>query len=377
MARYSHLLTEESISSIAKQYRFPHELYIEKFIMDLEMHAHIAQQVDCITRGGLCMPFHLRTQEARRLSIDVDLLTPWTVDEVKQAMNDINDAMSDVRCSKHEPKNPHPLDNLISYNVYYHSRLQGDTFIKVDFFCDMDIGLSSELVGSGFSLFGFDTRHAMNLLSKGALLGDKITTMALGTIGLRPNRQTEIAKQVYDLGLLIRVATKPDLHVALDTFENMTDFKIRHFDHSPKYTVSDINHSIAESVSNLLSFRSTVTVTEDQNKRYADFQGTYLAKVTKYKKTAHISDILLVSLYNQHLGRILNGEITRTQAVDSLHEILEQTRKIESGGIADTPRTRELYVRAIPDSVDFNKKILKGATLEHLFLMSRLYLTPV
>lgn len=323
------------------------------------------------------MPFHLHTQEAKRLSIDVDLLTPWTVDEVEHAMNDMNDAESDIRCSKHKPKNPHPLDNLISYYVYYSSVLQGNTFIKVDFFCDVDIKLSSELVGSGFSLFGFDTRHDINLLSKGALLGDKITTMALGTIGLRTNRQTEIAKQVYDLGLLIRAATKPDLRVALDTFENMTGFKIRHFVHSPRYTVSDISHSIAESVSNLLTFRSNVTVTEEQNKRYSDFQGTYMAKATKYRKTAHISDILLISIYSQYLERILNGEITRTQAIDSFHKIVEQIRMIENGSIDDTPQTRESYMQVIPDSVDFKKKILNGATLEHLFLVSRLHLMPI
>ena len=76
MAGYLHLLTEESISSIAKQYGFPHELYVEKFIMDVEMHARIAPRIDCVIRGGLCMPFHLCAQEARRLSIDVDLLTP-------------------------------------------------------------------------------------------------------------------------------------------------------------------------------------------------------------------------------------------------------------------------------------------------------------
>ena len=85
MIGYSYLLTEKNISSIATQYGFPHELYIEKFIMDLEMHARIAPKIDCIIRGGLCMPFHLYAQEARRLSIDVDLLTPWTVGEVENA----------------------------------------------------------------------------------------------------------------------------------------------------------------------------------------------------------------------------------------------------------------------------------------------------
>ena len=65
-------------------------------------------------------------------------------------------------------------------------------FVKVDFFCDVDIRISSELVKPGFSLFGFDTTHEMSILSKGSLLGDKITTMAIGTIGLKLARQAEV-----------------------------------------------------------------------------------------------------------------------------------------------------------------------------------------
>ena len=54
----------------------------------------------------------------------------------------------------------------------------------------------------------------MRILSRGSLLGDKLTTLALGTIGLRPSRQTEIAKQVYDLGLLLKSSTTGSCGVA-------------------------------------------------------------------------------------------------------------------------------------------------------------------
>lgn len=77
---YSALLTVENISSIAERFGFADKASVEKFIMDFEVHSHIAQQADCITRGGLCMPFHLPTTEAGRLSIDIDLLMPgWWV----------------------------------------------------------------------------------------------------------------------------------------------------------------------------------------------------------------------------------------------------------------------------------------------------------
>lgn len=370
---FSSLLTEKNISSIAKQYGFADKLSIEKFIMDFEMHSHITQQVDCITRGGMCMPFHLPTIEARRLSIDIDLLTSKTVAEIRQVMSNLNDTITDVRCDELIPRNPYPLDNLISYRVYYDSCLGGRKFVKVDFLCDVNISLSSQLIKSGFTLFAFDTNQDMNILSRGSLLGDKLTTMALGTIGLKPTRQTEIAKQIYDLGTLLKMATKPDLQVAFDTFENMTNFKVSHFNHNPKYTLSDINNSISESVFGFLNFKSAVSITDRQEKRYNDFQGTYLTKKTRYKKTEHVTDILLINLYNQYLHRYLNGEITQAQAVDSLYDVLKQVNKIKNNSISNAPQMRASYKQSIPDSVHFKKKILNGALLEHVFLIHELY----
>ena len=101
------------------------------------------------------------------------------------------------------------------------------------------------MIRSGFSLFNFKTKQDMNILSKGSLLGDKITTMALGTIGLKPTRQTEIAKQIYDIGTLLKTVTKSDLQMAFEMFESMTNFKVSH---DQRYNISDISRSIADRV---------------------------------------------------------------------------------------------------------------------------------
>ena len=366
-------MTEENISSIAKRYGFTDKLPVEKFIIDFEMHSHITQQTDCITRGGMCMPFYLPTTEARRLSIDIDLLTPRTVGEIRHVMRRINDAVTNVRCDELIPKNPYPLDNLISYKVYYNSCLGGTQFVKVDFLCDVNIRLSSHLVKSGFTLFGFDTICDMRILSKGSLLGDKITTMALGTIGLKQTRQTEVAKQIYDLGLLLKMATKSDIQVAFDTFKDMTGFKVSHFDHDPRYEISDVSNSIAESISGFLNLRNAVSITSIQDKRYYGFQSTYLAKKSPYKKTEHVTDVLLVCLFNQHLRRYLDGEITKTHAADSLYGVLEHVKKIKKSSKGQAQQMRALYMQSIPDSAAFNKRILNGALLEHVFLMNKLY----
>ncbi|MCY4490294.1 MAG: nucleotidyl transferase AbiEii/AbiGii toxin family protein [Thaumarchaeota archaeon] len=369
---YLTLLTEKNILAISKKYGFIDESYLEKFIMDFEMHHRIVKQIDgCITRGGLCMPFHTPTIEAKRLSIDIDLLTYKTVDEVKDIMDNINNTMTDIKCEKIVPMKPYPIDNLISYYVEYKSCLTDKDRIKIDFLCNVNIQICSEIIKSGFELFDFSTKHDIKILSKGSLLGDKLTTMALGTIGLKLTKQTEIAKQIYDIGILLNVSKKPDLHISFDTFKSLTDFKISHFNHVPKYTIADISDNIAKSASDFLDLKRAVTVTTNQEKRYLDFHGTYLAKKTIYKKNDHINDILLLNLYIKYLCRYLNGKITQTLAVDSLYNIIEQANKIKDR--STTPQMIELCKDSIHKSAKFNTKILKGASPKHLFLIQKLY----
>lgn len=213
----------------------------------------------------------------------------------------------------------------------------------------------------------------MNILTMGSLLGDKLTTMALGTIGLKPARQTEVAKQIYDMGALLKIATKPDLLESFGAFESLTGFKAGHFNHDPRYTVSDIVDSIAESVSGLLNLENAISITGIQGTRYASFQSTYLTKTAYYKKTEHVTDVLLVSLYNRYIRRYLSKEMTRDRAADSLHDTLRQLNAIRGNKIDNAPKMRASYIDDIPDSVSFNKKILNAALLEHVLLIHELY----
>ncbi len=341
--------------------------------MDFEVHARIARRADCVTRGGMCMPFHTADGAARRLSVDVDLLTGLTVDETRGVMGGISGAPPGILCDEYVPRNPYPLDNLVTYRAYYDSCLGGRRYVKVDFFCDVDVQPDSELKRSGFELFGFETAHDMRILSKGSLLGDKLTTLALGTIGLRPSKQTEIAKQVYDLGLLLKSSTRRDLEVSLGAFESMTGLKTEHFAREPRYDIPDVIASVTDSVFGLLDLKSAVSITGRQAKRYNDFQGTYLAKKHRYRKTEHVTDVLLLCAYSVHVRRCLDGEVTKSEAARTLHDILEQVKSIRGDGVPDPGRRAASYMRDIPDSAGFGKKMLGSALLEHVFLVRELF----
>jgi len=366
---YSSILTESHVSSIASKHHFTDKLTVEKFIMDYEMHHHITDVVDCTTRGGMCMPFHTSSQTAKRLSIDIDLLTSASIVQIRQIMENIPSKVNEVRCEEMDPKDPYPLDNLISYRVHYNSCLGGSKFIKVDFFCDVNSKLDTNTIPKGYSLFAFNTNKEIPILSKGALIADKITTLGLDTIGLKPTRQTEIAKQIYDIGVLMKSSSLKDLESALETFQTLTSIKIEHFDHTPKFTLSDIVKSIDGSVSSFINFQNAVSITGKHEKRYNDFKGTYLSTTADYKKTEHVSDVLLIKIFAQHLNRLINGEPI-SEVAKSFFKIISELNSLS--GSNNTNQIRSSLMQQFPTTLPFKKNILPSAKLEHVLLLKEI-----
>ena len=369
MLSYPELLTAETITRLATEYEFTVPQYVERFIRCFEIHNHITQVINCVTRGGMCMPFHLPNFEVRRASVDVDLLCHHSVDEIRHVMTGINRSADGIECRELRPRNPYPLDNLVSYSILYDSCFGQQGRVKVDFFCDVDLALESQTIRPGTHVLGFNTVQSMNILSKGSLLADKITSLALGTIGLKRTRKAEIAKQIYDIGTLLRVSGREDIAAAFDTYERLTSLKLGHFQHDPPYTVSDIGISIAQSVHGLLSLGSAISITKEHTRRYDGFSGTYLSKRTPYGKIPHVADVLLVCLFNMHLQRSLI--VKSSSAVDSMLAALENIAHIQNAATDERERLREEYTKHVPYSY-IKKGILESANLEHVFLIKEL-----
>ena len=386
---YLDTLQEETINNMAEEYGFAHKSYMEKFIMCFEAHHQIAHEMECVVRGGLCMPFHQTNHEVRRMSIGVDIMSPLTVDEVSRAINRIHGDGLTYR--KRSPREPYPIDNLVSYDVEFPSCLKDDlNGIKIDAFCEADLDLASKRIPAGSKILGFDTRQEMTILSRGSLLADKCTTMARGTIGLKSTRQTEIVKQIYDMAILLRSSSQDDLKTAYEAYVKMTGFKAASFKHDPRYTIQEIASNATESIYELLNFDRAVTVTGEQNKRYNDFGGSYLPKKRRYSKTEHVTDVLLAYLFALSIRRYLtpaasgHGDIDsrKMREVNFMHTELEKMSALErlwqgSRRLQNNERrqVRLDIIGNIPDSF-VNKKILRGARLEHVSLMRALSSIP-
>jgi len=370
---FSKYLVADTINSIATQYGFAVPANVEKFIMDFEMQYQVMQELECITHGGMNMPFHTN-EDARRLSIDIDLLTSSTLEQTEQKMKKINENLTEVLIEKIEPKNKYPIPNILSYYVRYRSCLGNDDNVKVDFLCDVDISLPKTTIPSGFGLFNFSIDYSMDVLTQGGLIGDKLTTLALEKIGLPKRKFNDIPKQVYDIATLLKLGSKAVFQEAFSTFEEFTQFKVDHYEIECPYKLNDIITGIEDSLFNLLDTRSSITITHEQDSRFGQFKSAFLGNSRDYNKTEHLGDILLIQLFSKLIHGYINKSLTLNESVDLLNGVINQLKEFSNyNGQMRRSKHEELY-NLVPDEAPFNKKILKGIPLEHILLIKDIYM---
>lgn len=374
---YSELLTRERILEISEKHGFSAELLVGKFILCFEIHRHITQEIDCTTRGGMCMPFHQPNFEVRRMSKDIDILSRHSEDELERVMDGIGSSVDGLGCRKLVPESPLPIENFVSYNITYDSCFGGEGRVKVDAFCGADLNLNTQHVLAGSQILDFEILQEMTILSRGSLVADKITALALGTTGIRAERKTEIVKQIYDIATLLRQASRKDLAVAYGAYQELTEFKVGCFRRNPRYTVPDISSSIAQSLGGFLQLDTNALVAQSLLMRYNSFRGDYLSRRHSYEKSDHIADVLLVRLFALSLQRRSTESPPPSKAseTDYLHSVLENLGPLRSAEAEDARRLREEYLNEIPGRF-INRRLVRNSPLEHVYLIKELASVP-
>ena len=370
---YSELLTRERIVEISKKYGFPADPLVEKFIMCFEIHKHIAQEIHCTTRGGMCMPFHQPDFGVRRMSKDIDIFSSHSAGEIERVMNDIDDSVDGLRCRKIIPKDPLPIENFVSYRIIYNSCLGRQESVKVDAFCGAALHIDTQRIPHGSQILDFGTLQEMTILSRGALMADKMTSLAIGTVGIEIKNRTEIVKQIYDIATLLRQAVPKDLSIAYDSYQRLTEFKVGRFERDPPYTVSDVTLSIVQSLGSFLPLETNALVASDMLKYYAGFQGSYLTKLHPYKKSDHITDVALVLLLAKSLQRHLEGFLppSGSDETEYMHAILENLARLRRVDVDDARMQRKEYLDKIPSGL-IKRKMIQNSPLEHVYLIKEL-----
>lgn len=365
----SKYLTRDHIDSIKSNFGFTNPQIIEKFVMDFEMQYQISQEMYCVTRGGLCVPFHLSDHHARRLSEDIDLVTPLSLEETKSIIEGLKGNITEIRIDEHIPKNPMPLP-MVRYKAYYKSCYGRESSIKIDILCDTNTQYQEiKIIPAGFDVFAFNTPGEISVLDHGSLIGDKLSTLSLTTpIGLHAHEDdNSITKQIYDMGTLLRLITKDKLPQALETFQRYTDQKIQRF--KAKLSIDNITSDVESSLAGFLQTDKQLTLESEHSRRYVGFKGNYLGS-NPYTASHHISDILLIRLFNRTILDIRNGA-GMDEAFDKFTgqvNQLNQIRSIEDG--VEIARVKNGLLDNLLPSIP--KKILRGSPPEHIFLLQEI-----
>lgn len=157
---------------------------------------------DCAIKGGMAVLLNLRDGGPYRVSRDIDVETGMSRRRVIVAMRHISDGIDGLDLRLDPPRGPAKGIPMLRFRGRYRSRFGGGT-IKVEVFYGSDTAGAVEVRAPGYAVpisGGFLAR----IYGPGHLIGIKMTTLALGTVGIRDRRMPEIPKHVYDIACLLK-----------------------------------------------------------------------------------------------------------------------------------------------------------------------------
>lgn len=346
------LITPEWITKISKERGFRSDI-LEHFLMDYLVHQRVTEGIKCVTKGGMCMPFYQSSGMLQRLSVDIDLATRLPSGSVDSAVKLVDNMPNVIDTKIHHPSpRAAPKNNLITYDVRYKSCIGPVSRVKVDFLYGLDVDYGTRTVPAGEEIIGFETPHEMEILTRSALMADKVGTLAMGTIGMDARRVSEIAKQVFDVGVLLGGAAVDDIAGFFTEFSNMLAAeKIIH--NKPELGARDVVASIEMALDQMQIVAGDLRFAGTAKRGYEDFNSAYISKETLYQRTDHHANILSIRMLNRLMEQVLDGRDGGAAAA-YMHRVLADV-----GGVSDYQHVRELYGTPVREAIGTSERHLE------------------
>jgi len=307
---FQNYLNKDSIDRIRDKHGFRDSLPLEKFIMDFEVLTHIQEVLpDCVVKGGMAVPFHLHDKTLRRLSVDIDIVTGSSRDEVIEAMKRVSQKLNGA-VNVGEPHIPSNTKNkelpLLTYFCKYQSSVDDDPEMKIEIFHDNEMIIKSKKIETEIEVIGFSIDFPLSIYDHGSLIGDKLTTLPFNTIGIDPDRELDVPKQIYDIATLLKsIPDDPPIATIIDTFEKISEEELSYFTENPP-TFEDV-------LDDLNNFSDTLLITKNQIKLNSSYQGrlekftTELLGDMRYQGYVHVTDIMLINTIIKLILKKFNG----------------------------------------------------------------------
>jgi predicted nucleotidyltransferase component of viral defense system len=213
---------------------------LEKAIIALQVVANLVEnRLPFQFKGGTSLL--LRLNPIRRLSIDIDIVTQATPEEILSILQRVTD-LPPLTSFKHDVIRDRDLPPKKHFKIFYPSQIETKTdHVLLDILFETSNTSRSEAVLIDTPFIMPDRKVLVNMPSINALLAEKLTAFAPYTIGILYDikRSTDIVKQLFDIGALFDVVS--DLNEIKSSYEavHALQCKYRERNYSLKDTLLD------------------------------------------------------------------------------------------------------------------------------------------
>lgn len=361
------------ITQIADRYGFQDPHVVEQLFVDFAAYEHVSELLPCTIFGGMCMYLHARGM-AQRLSHDVDIMTAVTADDVDKAVHDAFDPMQGCQARLTVPQHPHPIKSLRSYRISYESRLGGEGDVKMDCLCSFRGSLPTEVVHVP-PVLGIGRPFKARVLTREALLVDKMTALALGEIGLPEWRLRDAPKQVYDIATLIRMANERGLAAALGMLDDAIASRIGLHEDSRNITALSTIASIQRSVESFLNFKSAAVMSKRYKQNLENFRTKHLQNGgERYQKNERVDDLFAVMLFSACAGNVIGGTMSASEAAKEVARCVTKARGMSEEEDQDAVNSVRRRLRGTSPHKDVTKDFLWGLSPGQLTVLETTYM---
>jgi uncharacterized protein (UPF0248 family) len=356
----SMYFTKEEILRRAKEYEYPNPMAVEYFLWDCELAAQLQSVCgDLILKGGAATQLHLPL-EKQRGSKDIDVVTSLEIKDIAEIVEKVAKAFKN--CAKfvlHKPKKPAPNLPLQTYFAHVPSKIdpeREELEVKIDFLCKCPT-LPSETIAP-VKTYALETKP-IKCSTAGALTGDKLLSLAEGSIGL--DIEESYPKQIHDVDALLEscdISAKfmGDFRMAVDCL-TVTEASYRNIDATAEKVLRDVIRAMDK-----YSLVDMPGGNAEIKQEIESFQQFYINRSQRRRKDEWSTKALRIKFLATLTQKLCKGEISNAEAA----EIIAKSRAIEENLNKatgdDIPKLRKQILGLAQTKIPYFKD-LKGKPL--------------
>lgn len=362
----SRFFSRDWILTRSREYDFPNPLAVEMFLWDCEIAAQF-QKADAriILKGGAAAQLLLPVGQQRG-SVDIDTTATEMIadSEISRMAAVVKEAVPSLNFRLHKPRRPKTRLPLVTYFIDAPTTLgleltrRKQLEIKADFLLD-DARLPT-LEVEDVETFALQVKR-MRIPTLGTCIGDKLLTLAKGSIGM--TREEDYPKQMYDIDLLSRKISEPTFPEIVDAVRKLTPLEAsyRGLEIEPSDALRDV-HKLSASFGTI----DTTIGGADEKKHIEAFQQFFVSRSQRLPFYEWASRALRIAFMANLVNMALTKETAPANAARALTRAQGLAESLSTVQAQKIRPVREGLLKMIPKRIRYFKE-LKGKPLTRVF----------